>query len=63
MRWQRYSRITQKVTWDTLSNILQGGFKGFANMDCSELIEEYESMEDIWYNQKVADKELQFDAI
>ena len=46
--------------WDTLSNILQGGFKGFANMDCSELIQEYESMEDIWY-QKVADKELQFE--
>jgi hypothetical protein len=29
-------------------------------MDCSELIQEYESMEDIWY-QKVADKELQFE--
>ena len=46
--------------WDTLSHILQGGFKGFANMDCSELIQEYESMEDIWYD-KVADNELQFE--
>jgi len=46
--------------WDTLSHILQGGFKGFANMDCSELIQEYESIEDIWYD-KVADKELQFE--
>ena len=46
--------------WDTLAHILQGGFKGFANMDCSELIQEYESMEDIWCD-KVADNELQFE--
>ena len=35
--------------YDTLSYILSGGFKGFHNMDSSELIEEYKGIEQ-WYN-------------
>ena len=45
--------------YDTLSYILSGGFKGFHNMDSSELIEEYQGIEDKWY-QLEADSELEW---
>ena len=35
---------------DTLTYILEGGFKGYHNMDSSELIEEYKAIEEQWYN-------------
>ena len=34
---------------DTLSYLLENGFKGYYNMNPSELIEEYNCMEDKWY--------------
>ena len=43
--------------YDTLTYILEGGFKGFHNMEPSELIEEYEAIEDKWYEYE-ADGEL-----
>ena len=33
----------------TLTYILEGGFKGFHNMEPSELIKEYKDCEDRWY--------------
>ena len=36
--------------YDTLTYILEGGFKGFHKMDSSELIEEYKAIEEQWYN-------------
>ena len=39
----------EEGTYDTLTYILEGGFKGFHNMDSSELIEEYKQIEDKWY--------------
>ena len=44
----------------TLVYILEGGFKGFHNMDSSELIQEYKEIEDKWY-QLEADDELEWD--
>tara|TARA_A100001015_G_scaffold149851_1_gene166178 strand:- start:175 stop:513 length:339 start_codon:yes stop_codon:yes gene_type:complete len=44
----------------TLVYILEGGFKGFHNMDSSELIEEYKEIEDKWY-QLEQDNELEWD--
>jgi len=35
--------------YSTLTYILEGGFKGFHNMDSSELIEEYKEIEEQWY--------------
>ena len=35
--------------YDTLTYILEGGFKGFHNMEPSELIKEYKDCEDRWY--------------
>ena len=35
--------------YDTLTYILEGGFKGFKNMEPSELIEEYKAIENKWY--------------
>jgi len=35
--------------YSTLSYILEGGFKGFHNMDSSELIQEYKDIEEQWY--------------
>ena len=40
----------EEGTYDTLTYILEGGFKGFHNMDSSELIEEYKQIEDHWYD-------------
>ena len=40
----------EEGTYDTLTYILEGGFKGFHNMDSSELIEEYKTIEEQWYN-------------
>ena len=40
----------KKGDTSTLTYILEGGFKGFHNMDSSELIEEYKSIEEQWYN-------------
>ncbi len=36
--------------YDTLSYILENGFKGSHNMEPSELIEEYKSIEEQWYD-------------
>ena len=36
--------------YDTLTYILEGGFKGFHNMDSSELINEYKEIEERWYD-------------
>ena len=36
--------------YDTLTYILEGGFKGYKNMEPSELIEEYKAIEDQWYD-------------
>ena len=46
--------------YDTLTFIIEGGFKGFHNMDSSELIEEYKQIEEQWY-QLQADGELYWD--
>ena len=35
--------------YGTLTYILEGGFKGFHNMEPSELIEEYKQAEEKWY--------------
>ena len=44
--------ITESRVGDhsTLTYILEGGFKGFKNMEPSELIEEYKAIEDQWYD-------------
>ncbi len=42
---------------DTLSYMLENGFKGYYNMSPSEMIEEYSCMEDKWY-QYYEDGEL-----
>ena len=34
---------------DTLAYLLENGFKGYSNMSPSEIIEEYNCMEDKWY--------------
>ena len=47
--------------YSTLTYILEGGFKGFHNMDSSELIDEYKAIEDRWY-QLESDGELPFEA-
>ena len=47
--------------YDTLTYLLEGGFKGFHKMDSSELIEEYKGIEDQWY-QLESDGELPFEA-
>jgi hypothetical protein len=36
--------------YSTLTYILEGGFKGFHNMEPSELITEYKDIEDKWYD-------------
>ena len=36
--------------YGTLTAILEQGFKGFHNMEPSELIEEYKQIEDRWYD-------------
>ena len=46
--------------YSTLIYILEGGFKGFHNMDSSELIEEYREIESKWY-QLQADNELEWE--
>ena len=46
--------------YDTLTYILEGGFKGFHNMEPSELIEEYKAIEDKWYELE-ADNELNWE--
>ena len=51
----------QDKDYSTLTYILEGGFKGFHNMEPSELIEEYKQIEDQWY-QLESDGELPFEA-
>ena len=46
--------------YSTLTYILEGGFKGFHNMDSSELIQEYKDIEDKWYELE-ADNELNWE--
>ena len=36
--------------YETLTYILEGGFKGFHNMEPSELIKEYDDIKDKWYD-------------
>ena len=36
--------------YSTLTYILEGGFKGFHNLEPSELIKEYKEIEDKWYD-------------
>ena len=36
--------------YSTLTYILEGGFKGFHNMEPSELINEYKEVEEQWYD-------------
>ena len=50
----------KKGDTSTLTYILEGGFKGFHNMDSSELIEEYQEIESKWY-QLQADNELEWE--
>ena len=50
----------KKGDTSTLTYILEGGFKGFHNMDSSELIEEYTEIEDKWY-QLEQDNELEWE--
>jgi len=50
----------KKGDMSTLVYILEGGFKGFHNMDSSKLIEEYQEIEDKWY-QLEEDTELEWD--
>ena len=44
--------------YSTLTYILEGGFKGFHNMEPSELIKEYEEFEDKWYDLYETDQHL-----
>ena len=37
--------------YESLSYILENGFKGFHNMEPSELINEYKEIEDKWYDR------------
>jgi len=53
-------RDKEEGDYSTLTYILEGGFKGFHNMDSSELIEEYKEIEDKWY-QLEQDDELEWD--
>ena len=39
----------QDKDYSTLTYILEGGFKGFHNMDSSELIKEYKDIEELFY--------------
>ena len=41
--------------YSTLTYILEGGFKGFHNMEPSELIEEYKQIEELWYELEACD--------
>ena len=50
----------KKGDFSTLTYILEGGFKGFHNIDSSELIEEYKEIEDKWY-QLEQDNELEWE--
>ena len=50
----------QDKDYSTLTYILEGGFKGFHNMDSSELIKEYKDIEDKWYELE-ADNELSWE--
>jgi len=56
--WKIYNDY-QTGDYSTLTYILEGGFKGFHNMDSSELIEEYKQIESKWY-QLQADNELEW---
>ena len=50
----------EEGNYDTVTYIVEGGFKGFHNMDSSELIQEYKEIEDKWY-QLEADDELEWE--
>ena len=41
---------TREGDYGTLTHILEQGFKGFHNMEPSELIEEYKQAEEKWYH-------------
>ena len=47
--WNIQDSILRGFTDDNLIYILEGGFKGFHNMEPSELITEYKEYEDKWY--------------
>jgi len=46
----KISKDRDEGAYDTLTSILEDGFKGFHNMEPSELIEEYKQIEEQWYN-------------
>ena len=46
--WKIYNDY-QTGDFSTLTYILEGGFKGFHNMEPSELIDEYKEIEEQWY--------------
>ena len=56
--WKIYDDY-QIGDYSTLTYILEGGFKGFHNMEPSELIEEYKDIESKWYELQ-ADNELEW---
>jgi len=47
--WGIRDSMFRDMTDDNLIYILEGGFKGFHNFEPSELIKEYEEVEDQWY--------------
>ena len=47
--WSIRDSMFRDMTDDNLIYILEGGFKGFHNFEPSELIKEYEEVEDQWY--------------
>ena len=51
----------QDKDYSTLTYILEGGFKGFHNMDSEQLIEEYKQIEDKWYELE-SSRELHWEA-
>jgi len=56
--WHIYNDY-QSGDFDTLCHILAEGFKGFHNMEPSQLIEEYKEIEDKWY-ELYHDNELEW---
>ena len=43
-------QIETEPSSDTLTYILEGGFRGFHKMGREELVEEYKQIEEQWYN-------------
>lgn len=52
----------KKGDYDTLTYIVEGGFKGFHNMEQNELVKEYKAIENKWY-QLESDNELHWEPL